>query len=100
MNQKIFKLFIVIAILSLMMAACGTPAPVATEAPAAVEEPMAEPAATEAPVVEEPAMPEALPQGQELADAYAGMYDGTVVTMAGPFTDADAVKFDELHQGI
>ena len=40
-------------------------------------------------------MTEALPQGQELADAYAGMYKGTVVTMAGPFTDADAVKFED-----
>jgi alpha-glucoside transport system substrate-binding protein len=40
-------------------------------------------------------MPEASPQGQELGNAYAGMYTGTVVTMAGPFTDNDAVKFDE-----
>jgi len=49
---------------------------------------------TEAPVATEvPA--EVLPQGQELTDAYAGMYKGTVVTMAGPFTDADAVKFED-----
>jgi alpha-glucoside transport system substrate-binding protein len=40
-------------------------------------------------------MAEALPQGQELADAYAGMYTGTVVTMAGPFVDADQVLFEE-----
>lgn len=37
----------------------------------------------------------ALPQGQELANAYEGMYDGTVVTMAGPFTDEDEIKFNE-----
>jgi alpha-glucoside transport system substrate-binding protein len=30
-----------------------------------------------------------------LADALAGKYKGTVVTMAGPFTDNDAVKFDD-----
>jgi len=76
----------------MLLAACGGGA--ATEAPAAATEEPA--AATEAPAVEEPAAsePEALPQGQELANAYAGMYDGTVVTMAGPFTDADAVIFE------
>ena len=30
----------------------------------------------------------------ELADAYGGKYKGTKVTMTGPFTDQDAVKFD------
>jgi len=35
------------------------------------------------------------PAGQELTDSLAGKYKGTVVTMAGPFTDNDAVKFDE-----
>ena len=30
----------------------------------------------------------------ELADAYGGKYKGTKVTMTGPFTDEDAVKFD------
>jgi alpha-glucoside transport system substrate-binding protein len=30
-----------------------------------------------------------------LENAFNGMYKGTVVTMAGPFTDNDAVKFDE-----
>jgi alpha-glucoside transport system substrate-binding protein len=36
----------------------------------------------------------AVEPGQELKDAYDGKFSGTVVTMAGPFTDADAVKFD------
>ena len=44
---------------------------------------------------EEPATVDALPQGQELANAYAGEYDGTVVTMSGPFVDADQVLFEE-----
>jgi len=30
-----------------------------------------------------------------LSDAYAGKYKGTTVTMSGPFTDNDAVKFNE-----
>jgi alpha-glucoside transport system substrate-binding protein len=34
------------------------------------------------------------PAGQELTDALTGKYKGTVVTMTGPFTDNDAVKFD------
>jgi len=34
------------------------------------------------------------PAGQELANAYAGDYSGTVVTMAGPFVDEDEVKFN------
>ncbi len=32
--------------------------------------------------------------GTELADAYAGKYKGTKVTMFGPFADQDAVKFN------
>ena len=32
--------------------------------------------------------------GDELAVAYAGEYDGKVVTMSGSFSDTDAVKFD------
>lgn len=54
-------------------------------------------APAEEPVVEEePAETvAALPQGQELANAYAGMYKGTVVTMAGPFTDQDEVVFND-----
>ena len=54
-------------------------------------------APAEEPVVEEPAEETvaALPQGQELANAYAGMYKGTVVTMAGPFTDQDEVVFND-----
>lgn len=55
----------------------------------------ASPAATEEPATEEPAAPtQTFKAGQELTDAYAGKYSGTVVTMQGPFTDADAVKFD------
>ncbi|MBN1428052.1 MAG: carbohydrate ABC transporter substrate-binding protein [Anaerolineae bacterium] len=33
--------------------------------------------------------------GSYLERAFAGEFDGTVVTMAGPFVDSDAVKFEE-----
>jgi alpha-glucoside transport system substrate-binding protein len=33
--------------------------------------------------------------GQELANAYNGDYQGTTVTMLGPFVDEDQVKFEE-----
>jgi alpha-glucoside transport system substrate-binding protein len=81
--------------LSMILAACGGAAE-PTEAPAA---PAAEPAA---PV--EPAAPAAPANEQaeaaaakgltELANAYNGDYQGTVVTMSGPFTEQDAVIFN------
>jgi alpha-glucoside transport system substrate-binding protein len=86
--KRFTKLFALLVVLSMALMACAPAAP-AEEAPA--EQAPAE----EAPVVEEEATVDPLPQGQELANAYAGMYAGTVVSMAGPFTDADAVKFDE-----
>ena len=49
-------------------------------------------AATQAPAE---AAVAAAPQGQELADAYAGKLKGKVVSMAGPFTDNDAVIFEK-----
>ena len=87
-------------IFSMVLAACAPQAePPAVEEPE-VDEPVVEEPVVEEPVVEEPVVEEPveedippLPQGQELANAYAGLYAGTVVTMAGPFTDQDAVVF-------
>lgn len=84
-----FKLFFVSALMAFLVA-CGTAQPTAapTQAPeptaAAVEEPTAAP--------EEPAA--AGEMGEYLTKAYAGEFKGTVVTMSGPFTDEDAVKFN------
>jgi alpha-glucoside transport system substrate-binding protein len=80
--KKRFLLIAVLVVFSLILGACTQEA---------------EP--TEPPAEEEPAV-EALPQGQELANAYAGMYDGTVVTMAGPFTDQDEVIFNDSIAGF
>ena len=96
-NKSILWSMLSIAVLASMILAACAPATeaTATEAPAtempATEAPATEMPATEAPATEAPA---AMAQGQEINDAYAGMYKGTVVTMTGPFTDNDAVKFD------
>lgn len=114
--MKRWSVLTIIVVLAMILAACGskaTPAPAAaTEAP----KPTAAPAATEAPkATEAPAAAApteapkaAAPAGSgaggseagaraagltELADAYAGKFKGTKVTMTGPFTDEDAVKF-------
>jgi len=76
-KNVLFKAFSLLVILSFALAACGAPAAVATEAPAA------EPAATEAPAVEAPAATEApamedvairwrtRPDNQEEIDVYS-----------------------------
>lgn len=79
--KKKFLLIALLVIFSMILGAC-----------AQTEEP------TEVP--EEETTVEALPQGQELANAYAGLYEGTVVTMAGPFTDQDEVVFNDSIAGF
>jgi len=81
MKKKLFLLAILV-IFSLILGACAP----AVEEPEETEEPE---------VTVDP-----LPQGQELANAYAGMYDGTVVSMAGPFTDQDEVIFNDSIAGF
>src|SRR4030067_839582 len=91
MNRKVLSTILsMFVVLSFVLAAC---APKATP----TEPPQVE--ATEPPTVEptKPAVqpkPSGVTPGQELQDALAGKFKGTVVTMAGPFTNADAVKFD------
>lgn len=97
MKKFSWQLLVALVVMVVVASACATATPAAapapteemTEAPAteAMTEAPTE-AMTEAPAVEVP------PAGQELADAYAGKFKGTKVTMAGPFVDADAVKFD------
>jgi alpha-glucoside transport system substrate-binding protein len=85
-TKKILFLLSVLAVLTLVFTACG---------PAATEEVVEEPAAE----VEEP-MKEVdfpYPAGGYLEKAIAGEYEGTTVTVDGPFTDADEVKFKESY---
>ena len=75
-----FKIFSLIVVLAMLLAGCGTAA-TATKAPAP---------ATQAPAPAE----DYSKVGPELAAAFTGKYKGTVVNMAGPFTDQDTVKFN------
>jgi len=80
-----------IIVAAMLLTACGTPAATEAPAPAATEAPAAS-VATVAPSTGGATVP---PAGPELKDAYAGKFKGTKVTMEGPFTDNDAVKFDQ-----
>lgn len=79
MKTMIWRLALLVVAAAMFLSACG---PAATEA-------TAEPAA--------PAAEEAAPaaSGSFLERAFAGEFSGTVVTMAGPFVDSDAVKFEQ-----
>lgn len=68
MKKLMFSTLIVLTVVSLLLAGC--------------QQKTAEPTAT------------AEPMGSALDRAFAGDFKGTVVTMTGPFTDNDAVKFD------
>ena len=84
-QRTIWTIVSLVLALSMLLAACTTPTAAPTAAPEATAVP---PADSKAPAG-------IADVGQELVDAYGGKYKGTVVTMAGPFTDNDAVKFDE-----
>lgn len=87
MKKQLQIMLGILVVGSMLLVACGGATPTA-----APEEPTTEPAAPAA--TEEPAA-NMYPAGQELNDAYAGMYSGTVVSMAGPFVDEDQVKFED-----
>jgi len=108
------KLWLVSAfiMLALFLVACGggdTPAPAEepeAEEPAAEveeeameeeemeEEEMEEEAMEEEEMEEEAMEEEAMADDSFLSRAYTGEFDGTTVTMFGPFTDEDEVKFN------
>jgi len=80
--SRLFKIVSVVMLLTMLLAACGTPAtPVPTAAP------------TEAAAVIDTAAYAKV--GPELVSAFEGKYKGTIVNMAGPFTDQDTVKFNQ-----
>ncbi|PDV99721.1 ABC transporter substrate-binding protein [Candidatus Chloroploca asiatica] len=114
-----FSLFVLIALFTAMIAACGggqavtptvppaepapteevaQPAPTEEVAAPAPTEEVAEPAPTEAPAPSGSATAaladRAAEISEELVAAFAGEYSGTSVTMTGPFTDQDAVNFN------
>ena len=119
--MKRWSILTIIMVMAMILAACG---PSSTPAPTAVPQqqaPTEAPKATEAPAADHGSGRDGGPRRHhgaddrrrgdsgvggseagaraagltELADAYAGKYKGTKVTMTGPFTDDDAVKFDD-----
>ncbi|HKP55019.1 MAG TPA: ABC transporter substrate-binding protein [Chloroflexia bacterium] len=114
MARKRFSILALLVISSLVLASCGgtatpTAAP-ATAMPATAMPATAMPAtampATVVPTAMTAESPTAMAAmtpgasmdrsmvGAELADAYAGKYKGTKVTMYGPFGDEDEIKFN------
>ena len=106
-KKTLWLLVAAMLVLTVGLSACG--GSTATEQPKteptkAVEQPTEAPAmATEAPTAQPTEAPAAQPTEApamektgltELDAAYAGKYKGTVVSMSGPFTDEDAVKFN------
>jgi len=113
-KKFVWPILSVVIVIAMLLGACAAPTVAPTQAPvveptkAPVVEPTKAPVVepTKAPVVEptkapatEPATPalsfDPAKIGQELVDAYAGKLKGKVVKMSGPFTDQDAVMFEE-----
>jgi len=99
-KKFVWPILSVVIVLAMLLGACAAPKAEPTKAPVVepTKAPVVEP--TKAPAAEpEPAKPELSFDpaliGQELVDAYAGKLKGTVVKMSGPFTDQDAVVFEE-----
>lgn len=91
--MKRWTILSLLVVLSMLLAACGGTAP-ATTAPATEAPPVD---ATEAPpdVADNEMATAAAAKGLNcLADAYNGKVQGTKVTMTGPFTAGDIVKFE------
>ena len=81
-KRTLWSLLSLLIIVSMLAVACGGEEATSTPKPEPTEAPEAEP--TEPPAAE----------GSYLDRAFAGEFEGTVVTAFGPFTDEDAVKFD------
>jgi alpha-glucoside transport system substrate-binding protein len=97
-HKILWSILTLMIVLSMMLVACAkaTEAPVPTEAPAAPTEAPAAP--TEAPAAatgEDCGTGAPVISGGFLEKALAGEYKGTTVTMDGPFSSNDQVKFEE-----
>jgi alpha-glucoside transport system substrate-binding protein len=100
MKKNLWLLLTVLVVIALVLAACAG-------GEQAAEEPAAEEPAAEEPAAEEPAAPAEevevsfpVAPGGFLEKAVNGEYAGTTVTIDGPFTDADEVKFKKSYEAF
>jgi alpha-glucoside transport system substrate-binding protein len=91
-RQKKFTIALILVMaVSMLLAACGSKKENSESSPSASSQPPAS-----SPAASESASPSESAEGSgPLADAYAGKFKGTKVTMSGPFVDVDQVKFEE-----
>ncbi len=101
-NKKLWMVLGLVMLLTLALAACGgtaTPTETAQEAApteaAAPAEEAAAPTEAAAPAEDMPMAAFPYPAGGFLERALAGEFTGTVVTVDGPFADADVIRFDK-----
>ena len=101
-NKKLWMVLGLVLLLALALAACGgttTPTETAQEAApteaAAPAEEAAAPTEAAAPAEDMPMAAFPYPAGSFLERAIAGEFTGTVVTVDGPFADADVIRFDK-----
>ncbi|MBK6710214.1 MAG: carbohydrate ABC transporter substrate-binding protein [Chloroflexi bacterium] len=101
-NKKLWMVLGLVLLLALALAACGgtttptetTQEAAPTEAAAPAEE-AAAPTEAAAPAEDMPMAAFPYPAGSFLERAIAGEFTGTVVTVDGPFADADVIRFDK-----
>jgi len=94
--KKWLKIFTMLFVVMFVLAACGGDEPADEPADEPVAEEPADEPAEEAQPADEPADEPAVAAGEGTyyERAMAGEFSGTVVTMMGPFTDEDAIKFE------
>src|SRR5512146_2102560 len=90
--KRSFTFLSMLLLVAMLAAAC---APAATVAPTTAPQPTTPPAATQPPAATAAPTTDYSKVGPELAAAFTGKYKGTVVTMSGPFTAQDTVKFNQ-----
>jgi branched-chain amino acid transport system substrate-binding protein len=95
MNKRLFALLSVLVLASMMLAACGTPAPVATEAPAAAATEAPAAAATEAPAAAATEAPAAVAPIATLKIVGSEPMTGSSLTQTQTIVNASQLRLEQ-----